>query len=145
MSEILSAAPQSGRANPQDGAGDRRVLSSENILVRTAAHAPANDGLLHGRVRLCRVCRTETTNDRYCDACVESGVHLQTCIRCGQGFDAFGPRKAASDDLCLQCLDDDARREERAAAQSEQCRIHQVRYVEDLPVHVLEEMQRGRC
>jgi hypothetical protein len=36
-------------------------------------------------------------------------------------------------------------REERATEQAEQCRIHRVRYVEDLPVSVLEEMQRGRC
>jgi hypothetical protein len=32
-------------------------------------------------------------------------------------------------------------REERAAALAEQCRVHRVRYVEDLPVSVLEEMQ----
>ena len=36
-------------------------------------------------------------------------------------------------------------REERAAALGERCRIHRVRYVEDLPVSVLEEIQRGRC
>ena len=48
-------------------------------------------------------------------------------------------------DVCPACAD--AMREERAAAQSERCRIHRVRYVEDLPVHVLEEMQAewGRC
>jgi hypothetical protein len=109
MSEILSAAPQSGRANPQEGAGDRRVSSSENILVRTRANAPANDDLLHGAVRLCRSCGAETQSIDVCPACAE------------------------------------ALREERAAALSERCRVHRVRHVEDLPVHVLEEMQRGRC
>ena len=111
MSEILSAAPQSGRANPQEGAGDRRVSSSENIFVRTLENAPANDDLLHGRVRLCRSCGAETQSSDVCPACA------------------------------------DAMREERAATLREQCRIHRVRYVEDLPMSVLEEMQadRGRC
>jgi hypothetical protein len=35
-------------------------------------------------------------------------------------------------------------REERAAAQSERCRIHRVRHVEDLPISVIEEMQAAR-
>jgi len=109
MSEILSAAPQSGRANPQEGAGDRRVSSSENIFVRTLENAPANDDLLHGRARLCRSCGAETQSSDVCPACA------------------------------------DAMREERAATLREQCRIHRVRHIEDLPVHVLEEMQRGRC
>ena len=81
----------------------------EEIKIRTAAHAPANDALLHGAVRLCRSCGCETTADRICPDCAE------------------------------------ALRVERAAALGERCRIHRVRYVEDLPVHVLEEMQRGRC
>ena len=105
MSEILSAAPQSGRANPQDGAGDRRVLVSENIFVRTLENAPANDDLLHGRARLCRSCGAETQSSDVCPACA------------------------------------DAMRAERAATLREQCRIHRVRYVENLPVHVL----RLRC
>jgi hypothetical protein len=48
-----------------------------------------------------------------------------------------------SSDVCPACAD--AMREERAAALEGRCRIHRVRYVEDLPVSVLEEMQRGRC
>lgn len=48
-----------------------------------------------------------------------------------------------SSDVCPACAD--AMREERAAAQTERCRIHRVRFVEDLPVSVLDEMQRGRC
>jgi hypothetical protein len=38
-------------------------------------------------------------------------------------------------------------REERAAALAERCRVHRVRYVEDLPVSALQEMQVewGRC
>lgn len=48
-----------------------------------------------------------------------------------------------SSDVCPACAD--AMREERAATLREQCRIHRVRRVEDLPVSVLEEMQRGRC
>jgi len=51
--------------------------------------------------------------------------------------------ETTNDRICDACAD--AMREERAAAQSERCRIHRVRYVEDLPVSVLEEMQRGRC
>jgi len=54
-----------------------------------------------------------------------------------------GAPTASSDGICLDCAD--AQREERAAALEGRCRIHRVRYVEDLPVHVLEEMQRGRC
>ena len=86
-------------------------IAFENIKIRTAAHAPANDALLHGAVRLCRSCGCETTADRICPACAE------------------------------------ALRAERAAALSERCRVHRVRYVDDLPVSVLEEMQaeRGRC
>ena len=72
MSEILSAAPQSGRANPQEGAGDRRVSSSENIFVRTLENAPANDDLLHGRVRLCRSCGAETQSSDVCPACADA-------------------------------------------------------------------------
>jgi hypothetical protein len=50
-----------------------------------------------------------------------------------------------SSDVCPACAD--AMREERAAEQARQCRIHRVRHVEDLPVSVLEEMQVewGRC
>ena len=54
-----------------------------------------------------------------------------------------GAETTSGDGICPACAD--AMREERAAAQSERCRIHRVRYVEDLPVHVLEETQRGRC
>ena len=82
----------------------------EEIKIRTAAHAPANDAILHGRVRRCRSCGAETSS--------------------GAG-------------ICALCAD--AMREERAAALGERCRIHRVRYVEDLPVSMLEEMQRGRC
>jgi hypothetical protein len=50
-----------------------------------------------------------------------------------------------SDGICPACAD--AMREERAAALEERCRIHRVRYVDDLPVSVLQEMraERGRC
>ena len=48
------------------------VSSSEDILIRTQANAPANDDLLHGRARLCRSCGAETTNDCICDACAEA-------------------------------------------------------------------------
>jgi len=58
-----------------------------------------------------------------------------SCRSCGA--------ETQSSDVCPACAD--AMREERAAEQSEQCRIHLVRYVDDLPVHVLEEMQRRRC
>ena len=44
----------------------------EEIKIRTAAHAPANDALLHGAVRLCRSCGCETTADRICPACAEA-------------------------------------------------------------------------
>jgi hypothetical protein len=56
-----------------------------------------------------------------------------------------GASTASSDGICPACAD--AMREERAAEQARQCRIHRVRYVEDLPVSVLREMQaeRGRC
>ena len=86
-------------------------IAFENIKLSAAAHAPANDALLHGAVRLCRSCGCETTADRICPACAE------------------------------------AQRAERADALGERCRVHRVRYVEDLPVSVLEEMQAewGRC
>ena len=116
------------------------------ILVAAAEHAAREVGL-PGRVdrmmNYCRVCRAETSNDRLCDTCIEAGIEIRACDRCKQEFAAFGP----GDVLCLQCLEGDARREERAAALGELCRIHRVRYVEDLPVSVLEEMQAewGRC
>ncbi len=86
-------------------------IAFENIKLSAAAHAPANDALLHGAVRLCRSCGCETTADRICPDCAE------------------------------------ALRAERAEALAEQCRINRVRYVEDLPVSALEEMQVewGRC
>ena len=86
-------------------------IAFENIKLSAAAHAPANDALLHGAVRLCRSCGCETTADRICPDCAE------------------------------------ALRVERADALGERCRIHRVRYVDDLPVSVLQEMQaeRGRC
>ena len=56
-----------------------------------------------------------------------------------------GAPTANCDGICRDCAD--AMREERAAALGERCRVHRVRYVEDLPVSALEEMQaeRGRC
>ena len=56
-----------------------------------------------------------------------------------------GAPTASSDGICQDCAD--AMREERADVLEERCRIHRVRYVEDLPVSVLEEMQAewGRC
>ena len=48
------------------------VSTHEDILLRTRAHAPANDALLHGAVRLCRSCGCETTSDRVCPACAEA-------------------------------------------------------------------------
>ena len=48
----------------------------------------------------------------------------------------------SGDGICPACAD--AMREERAATLREQCRIHRVRYVEDLPVSVLLEMQAER-
>lgn len=56
-----------------------------------------------------------------------------------------GAPTASSDGICTACAD--ALREERATALGERCRVHRVRYVEDLPVSVLEEMQAewGRC
>ena len=50
-----------------------------------------------------------------------------------------GAPTASNDGICRDCAD--AMREERAAALAERCRIHRVRYVDDLPVSVLEEMQ----
>jgi hypothetical protein len=51
----------------------------------------------------------------------------------------------SGDGICPACAD--AMREERAAALEERCRVHRVRYVDDLPVSVLQEMQAewGRC
>ena len=61
-----------------------------------------------------------------------------TCRSCGAPT-------ANYDGICRDCAE--ALRVERAAALDERCRIHQVRYVEDLPVSALEEMQAewGRC
>ena len=52
--------------------------------------------------------------------------------------------ETTADRICPACAE--ALRAERAEALGELCRIHRVRYVEDLPVSVLEEMQaeRGR-
>jgi hypothetical protein len=118
----------------------------DRILVAATEHADREAGL-PGRVDrtmiYCRVCRAETSNDRLCDTCIEAGIEIRACERCKQTFTAFG----STDALCLQCLEEDARREERAAALEERCRVHRVRYVEDLPVSVLQEMHAewGRC
>jgi len=50
-----------------------------------------------------------------------------------------GAPTASSGGICPDCAE--ALRVERAAALAELCRVHRVRYVEDLPVSVLEEMQ----
>ena len=50
-----------------------------------------------------------------------------------------GAPTVSSDGICRDCAD--AMREERAAALGERCRVHRVRYVDDLPVSALEEMQ----
>jgi len=50
-----------------------------------------------------------------------------------------GAPTASSDGICRDCAD--AMREERAEALGERCRVHRVRYVDDLPVSVLQEMQ----
>ena len=47
--------------------------------------------------------------------------------------------ETTADRICDACAE--ALRVERAEALGELCRIHRVRYVEDLPVSVLEEMQ----
>jgi len=119
------------------------VSSSNYLYARALANAPPADARLHGRTRPCRVCRAETANDRLCDTCIEAGIEIRACEQCKQTFTAFGP----GDVLCLQCLEGDARCEERAAEQARQCRVHRVRRVEDLPISVLEEMraERGRC
>ena len=56
-----------------------------------------------------------------------------------------GCETTSGDGICAACAE--ALREERAAALDERCRIHRVRYVDDLPVSVLQEMQAewGRC
>ena len=122
------------------GAGTgKRSTVFESILVSAEEHAAREAGLpgRADRMIACRVCRAETSNDRLCDTCIEAGIEIRACDRCKQEFAAFGP----GDVLCLQCLEGDARREERAEALAERCRVHRVRYVEDLPVSVLEEMQ----
>ena len=55
-----------------------------------------------------------------------------------------GAPTTSSDGICPDCAE--ALRVERAEALGERCRVHRVRYVEDLPVSALEEMQaeRGR-
>jgi hypothetical protein len=64
------------------------------------------------------------------DALLHGRVRL--CRSCGC-------ETTSGDGICRDCAD--AMREERAAALAERCRIHRVRYVEDLPVSVLQEMQ----
>ncbi len=56
-----------------------------------------------------------------------------------------GAPTASSDGICRDCAE--ALREERADVLEGRCRIHRVRYVDDLPVSVLQEMQAewGRC
>ncbi len=47
--------------------------------------------------------------------------------------------ETTADRICPDCAE--ALRVERAEALGERCRVHRVRYVEDLPVSALEEMQ----
>ena len=53
--------------------------------------------------------------------------------------------ETTADRICPACAE--ALRAERAEALGERCRVHRVRYVDDLPVSVLQEMQAewGRC
>lgn len=130
-------------ARKTEAGADNESTIFGSIRVSARANESTGDARLYGRVRLCRVCRAETSNDRLCDACLAAGVRIRTCERCNQEFAAFRP----GDVLCLPCLEADARREERAAALAELCRVHRVRYVDDLPVSVLDEIQAewGRC
>lgn len=67
---VVTGSPAcSASAKMQETGAASEVSTTENIMDRTRAHAPANDALLHGRVRLCRSCGCETTNDRVCDDC----------------------------------------------------------------------------
>ena len=52
--------------------GTRTIPEPIGMLERTLHHAPANDALLHGAVRLCRSCGCETTADRICPDCAEA-------------------------------------------------------------------------
>lgn len=52
--------------------GTRTIPEPIGILERTLHHAPPKDALLHGRVRLCRSCGCETSNDRICDNCARA-------------------------------------------------------------------------
>jgi len=69
------------------------------------------------------------------DALLHGRVRL--CRSCGC--------ETTADRICPDCAE--ALRAERAEALAERCRVHRVRYVEDLPVSALEEMQVewGRC
>ena|SRR5690554_2827455 len=69
------------------------------------------------------------------DALLHGRVRL--CRSCGC--------ETTADHICPGCAD--AMRAERSEALSALCRVHRVRYVEDLPVSALEEMQAewGRC
>ncbi len=49
-----------------------------------------------------------------------------------------GAETTSGDGICALCAD--ALRAERAGALDERCRVHRVRYVDDLPVSVLQEM-----
>lgn len=71
--ECLNGSPcDSASAKTQETRAATIVSISETIIDRTLAHAPQNDALLHGRVRPCRSCGCETSNDRYCTACGEA-------------------------------------------------------------------------
>ncbi len=50
-----------------------------------------------------------------------------------------GTPTASNDEVCRDCAD--AMRAERSETLSTLCRVHRVRYVDDLPVSVLQEMQ----
>ena len=52
--------------------GTRTIPEPIGMLERTLHHAPPKDALLHGRVRLCRSCGCETSNDRICDNCARA-------------------------------------------------------------------------
>jgi len=70
------------------------------------------------------------------DALLHGQVHLCRSCDC---------ETTSGNGICPACAE--ALREERSAEQARLCRVHRVRYVEDLPVSVLEKMQAewGRC
>jgi len=130
-----------GRANISDSeAGSTEIAYNHKYVASIPRQQPVINADEDSQRRLIAGTRGDIGRQRLViDADEDSQRQRRLCRSCGA--ETANDR----DRICDACAE--ALREERAAALAERCRIYRVRYVEDLPVSMLEEIRReqGRC